>query len=751
MIKTYLIAIVFLHAMVVFAGEQDQDISVQLNAKDSESHILAMNAIRKTGKISPDQISRILEILLKKPSAPDTFIASETLRILAPEEAVLYLVKSLSDINAAVRSDAATALGNLRILEKIAVPALIKALSDGYPAVRSAAALALSSPSELSKDVVPELIKTLSDTNPGVRAATITSLQNLKYLAKDAIPEIIKMLSDQDSQVRMIAAYALGSLNELSKDILPALITAMSDENSIVRSAVVSALGNCKKSAQVILPILIKTLSDKESSVRSSAVYALKGLNELAKDAIPELIKTLSDKESWIRAAAAETLGGLKELAKDALPELIKVLSDSDPSVRSAAAEALGKLNEFAKSAVPALKIALDDSDPIVRTTAKNALIKLNELARDDEILSWVGKKGSVCEALDNILQNKSWQEISGHQSEFEVPLDSWDTAIYSLKELFLAKAVQPKKNDFIVMPNCQAPATNKLTDFSTSMIRLVERSTKENNNYWSGTDIYAKIFQISLLELNDDAQGSKKFSELLEANVTDLKESGIGGSAFNTYAYGAAMVSLHNKSSTKIWDQFENWAAKAADPLALPYKPNLPGAFETQRGSAARNSTVYLALYLNQNRSSFKIDRVTQLVDVIKNWHRYSGLLANQVPRDGVHNMKEDGVAPSYFFSSLPYIASAIKLLEKDPRLSDEQKADISKVKTNLREQLPKLIDSSGMQLLQGGKDTYKKTMYVSSPAYNYPLFGLALVSLIEESDSCYTPQFENNFGIVK
>jgi hypothetical protein len=159
----------------------------------------------------------------------------------------------------------------------------------------------------------------------------------------------------------------------------------------------------------------------------------------------------------------------------------------------------------------------------------------------------------------------------------------------------------------------------------------------------------------------------------------------------------------------------------------------------------------VYLALYLNKDRSSLKVDRKAQLVEAIKNWHEYSGFLVDEVPSGKTHNLKNDGIAPYYFYSSLPYVTSAIKILEKDPKLSAEQKADIAKIKLSLRSELPKLIDSTGLQLLQGGKENYKKTSYVSSPSYNYPLYGLALIALLEKSDPCYAPEYENNFGIVK
>ncbi len=96
------------------------------------------------------------------------------------------------------------------------------------------------------------------------------------------------------------------------------------------------------------------------------------------------------------------------------------------------------------------------------------------------------------------------------------------------------------------------------------------------------------------------------------------------------------------------------------------------------------------------------------------------------------------------------PYVTASLKLLERDPEVSAEEKTKANELKRKLREALPKLVSENGLELLQGGKD-FTHSGYPSSPAYNYPLYGLALLPLLEEGDSCYQSKFKNEFGILQ
>jgi hypothetical protein len=70
--------------------------------------------------------------------------------------------------------------------------------------------------------------------------------------------------------------------------------------------------------------------------------------------------------------------------------------------------------------------------------------------------------------------------------------------------------------------------------------------------------------------------------------------------------------------------------------------------------------------------------------------------------------------------------------------------------VKKELRSGLPKLMNSDGtLGLLPGGQN-YKETRYTSSPAYTYPLYGLALIPLLEPGDSCMKESLAGDLGIV-
>ena len=89
----------------------------------------------------------------------------QTLRIIANskagKESVLLLIPALKDENEAVRSSAASALGNATQFPEV-VPALLTALKDENEAVRTCAASALGN-ATLSAEVVPALLTALKD------------------------------------------------------------------------------------------------------------------------------------------------------------------------------------------------------------------------------------------------------------------------------------------------------------------------------------------------------------------------------------------------------------------------------------------------------------------------------------------------------------------------------------------------------------------------------------------------------------
>ena len=210
------------------------------------------------------------------------------------------MVATLSDVDDSVRSEAASALGNLG--DRSAVVALVAALSDVDDSVRSEAARALG--------------------NLGDRSA---------------VDALVAALSDVDDSVRSEAARALGNLGDRSA--VDALVAALDDENRGVRRSAASALGNLGDRSAV--DALVGTLSDEDSFIRFCAAQALGQLGD--RSAVDALVGTLSDDDDFVRQYAARALGELRD--RSAVDALVAALSDDDDSVRSGAARALGKLN----------------------------------------------------------------------------------------------------------------------------------------------------------------------------------------------------------------------------------------------------------------------------------------------------------------------------------------------------------------------------------------------------------------------
>ncbi|MBI4040406.1 MAG: HEAT repeat domain-containing protein [Deltaproteobacteria bacterium] len=661
------------------------------------------------------------------------------------KETVPLLSKALSDPKADIRFEAAVTLERLGKHAKYALAPLLKALVfDKDETVRAVAATAIGSLGEHATDAIPSLAqRAISDPSSSVRFNAAAALRPLAVHTRSAIPILQKALSHPNAETRSNAAFALYSLGEYAGDTVPLLTKALYDSDEEVRSMAALALGNIGKNAKSSVPDLKKLLSDSDSKVRFHAIIALSKLVGFSKDAPSELKKALQDPDDTVRINAASALNKLGKDAHDAFPELKMALSDSHPGVRAEVASALGNLETNSKEIIPLLRgYARYDRNPWVRSSAQLALEKMTDATQP---LPEISDEDDLCDALQFIAEkNDVWQQLSGYKSEFHFPADSWDTAIESLQELFNAKTQTLLEDE----APCHAPSQKTLQKFSLSLLSLMERSQKDNDPYWSGVDIYAKIFYLNLLELRGDEEAAKQFRHFLEKDVMAFKTEGIGGSAFNTYAYGATMVALGQNASPSTLQRFEAWVEKSPDPMALPYKPTQALSISRQ-ASAARNVPVYLALYLNRNRSTVNTNRGDQLIEAVSNWHKYAGNLAAEVSQPMQTHSGPHALAPYYFYSSLPYVTSAIKVLERDRTLNTQKKKEISRMKADLRKKLPKLIDSEGLGLLPGGPD-YEHSLYYASPAYTYPLYGLALLALLEEPDECYLPTLKNDFGMV-
>jgi HEAT repeat protein len=352
-------------------------------------------------------------------------------------DAVLPLVKALSDPKEVVRQRAASLLGEIGLKPGNSVPALTKALKDGKASVRQSAAGALGGFREEAKMAVSDLLALLKDEEAQVRISAAVALKRIDPEQKAAMHVVLEHLNDE--RVRVEAASAIGSLRTDASEAVPALVEALMDSwkrlegarflqrlkrtgidsesserikwaEGYFRVNIVYALEKSGVNSENVMEVLLRSLEDSEAWVRNAAANALGKFGSKAKEAVPGLLKSLEDQDHSVRENAVSALGrigfddpeivgllvkmlghedarmrgnaaealGNCALNENAVKELALVLQDQRHEVRLRVANALGKVGSGAKAAVPALKQAAGDRFPSVRRAAENALKKID-------------------------------------------------------------------------------------------------------------------------------------------------------------------------------------------------------------------------------------------------------------------------------------------------------------------------------------------------------------------------------------
>lgn len=238
------------------------------------------------------------------------------------------------------------------------------------------------------------------------------------------------------------------------------------------------------------------------------------------------------------------------------------------------------------------------------------------------------------------------------------------------------------------------------------------------------------------------NSEKRKETKDSLAEDIDYLKRGG-GSSVFHTFVRAAALASFGTQIPQNLFESFATWVHDQRDVLALPYD-EFSWTGRTRQGSAARNIPSHLALYLVERTEK----RREILVAALHNWWTYSEKLGGEAQRD--HTEKgPHRTAPYHFYTSLPYVASAVKLLLKDPDLDETMRKSLVEFRNLLRENFPRLVGNHGLNVLQGGAN-FVNTTYKNAEGYTYPLYGLALLPLLEQGDSCYSDNLENDFGII-
>ncbi|HEV3122199.1 MAG TPA: HEAT repeat domain-containing protein, partial [Isosphaeraceae bacterium] len=308
------------------------------------------------------------------------------------ELAVATLESALTDSSAAVRTQAALALGRVGPRAKAVAPGLIALLKDSDETVRCQTAEALGQIGAEDEASVAALVEVLDDASPAVKASAARALGALKKAAAPAVEALVPLLQDREESVRTAAAEAIGQVGPLDEAATDILVEGLASPDTVVRAQTAEALGTIGATADEAAPALVEAMADDNDRVRAKAVQALGKMGEsAAAAAVPGLVRALRDQDDWVSALAAEALGQMGESADGAVPALVRSLTHLNPQVRGNAAEALGNLGDAAAGARPALENAARDADGAVRSQAIGALGELGPPTPDSEELALMG------------------------------------------------------------------------------------------------------------------------------------------------------------------------------------------------------------------------------------------------------------------------------------------------------------------------------------------------------------------------
>jgi HEAT repeat protein len=213
---------------------------------------------------------------------------------------IAALVRALDDPVAAVRKDAAYALGNREVPQ--AVTALAAKLTrDPDAEVREMAAWALG---QIESRAATTALGAAArrDSSEAVRGTAVWALGQLED--PQSVTVLAEVLADPSAEVRGRAAWALGVI--AARPAHAALVAALRDASAEVRMRAAWALGQIEDPAAV--NALVAAFRDPDADVRKAAFWAAAQLP--GEEAEPALLAALEHEDPEIRAMAARALGG---------------------------------------------------------------------------------------------------------------------------------------------------------------------------------------------------------------------------------------------------------------------------------------------------------------------------------------------------------------------------------------------------------------------------------------------------------
>jgi HEAT repeat protein len=312
---------------------------------------------------------------LQDESAGVRLAAARSLEKLRPEAKDAYgaLLSALGDPDRAVADAAAATLESFGTPQLADLPALETALVHPRAPVRRFAMTALTQMELDRKVAIPLYLHALKKAPKDVRT---TAAQMLAVLGvgdrHQVFADLVNALGDPDADVRRAVDGALATLGPFEVEDVPFLRECLKARPTSVRTYAIMALGELGAKAKEAVTDLAEALKDEEAPIREAAAVVL---GKIGVPAIPVLERLLKSGTTNQQCLALAALGDIGTEAKIAVPDMLNALQDWSPNVRAAAAQALGKMGAEGRVALPALAQAALDGDRDVRRKALHALV----------------------------------------------------------------------------------------------------------------------------------------------------------------------------------------------------------------------------------------------------------------------------------------------------------------------------------------------------------------------------------------
>lgn len=379
--------------------------------KDSKANVREYTA-NAMGMIGPDARSSV-PALTALCSDRDRWVrttaysALERMRPIPPGP----ILQLLSHPDAAIASEAASALTWLKPTGPEAIPPMIEALKreakeKDDPAelshIRNATAEALAGAGSGSEAAVPTLIDMLVKAKvddidrmsrpmrPGDRAATISGpITALRRMGKPAIQALKPLLKHDEPIVRYQAAAVFSGMGPSAAEALPDVIAALEIERRLpsgqmyVFEELAGAALSLGADTEKITAQAIALLNSDESGVRYRAANMIARIGRKGAPAVGKLEELLEDPEPAVQSAAIKALAAIGPAAKPALPELAKKVSNEDTGIARDATRALRVFGPDAAIAVVPLTKALESNDQTFCIEAAQALAAIGPAAAE--------------------------------------------------------------------------------------------------------------------------------------------------------------------------------------------------------------------------------------------------------------------------------------------------------------------------------------------------------------------------------